>query len=338
VSYSNQMLCLALAVDRVTDGPMVLLGHYACLSAGVVLLYLATLLYPDEQSRLHNRLEDWWVKLAVTGDSLGAKASSLARAIAESVGTFVEPIVPIQGIRGSTIWNALFVTLAGPELINIDPRPIPVAMGITTLAVAFIPLAKSLHRWVRWAVTFFALVVLLPLGILYLYANSFDVPWALLAIPIGSALYLIALVVLIRFLRSSVQGQTRARRLISVLFLVVYSGALLSLPYYFEAPVYFLAARGIRPHFLTGMWFAFEDVAVVGRFSAWPVALWGLSVLLLASHRLLWSATARVVFALWNFGILKNRRLLAALGVALIGIGPWPFLAKLVEWVLVRLK
>ncbi len=79
---------------------MVQLGHYACLSAGLILLYLATLLYPDEQNRLHNRLEDWWVKLAVTGDSLGAKASSLARAIAERVATFVEPIVPIRGIRG----------------------------------------------------------------------------------------------------------------------------------------------------------------------------------------------------------------------------------------------
>ena len=80
---------------------MVQLGHYACLYAGVILLYLAILLYPDEQNRLHNRLEDWWVKLAVTGDSFGAKASSLARAIAERVATFVEPIVPIRGIRGS---------------------------------------------------------------------------------------------------------------------------------------------------------------------------------------------------------------------------------------------
>jgi hypothetical protein len=317
---------------------MVQLGHYACFSAGLILLYLATLLYPDEQNRLHNRLEDWWVKLAVTGDGLGAKASSLARAIAERVATFVEPIVPIRGIRGSTIWNALFVTLAGPELIYIHPLPIPIAMGTATLAAAFIPLATSFHRWVRWAVIFFALFVLLPLGILYLYASSFDVPWALLAMPLGSALYLIALVVLIRFLRSSVEGQTRARRLISVLFLVVYSGALLSLPHYFEAPVYFLAARGIRPHVLTGMWFTLEDVAVVGRFSAWPLALWGLSVSLFAIHRLLWSATARVVFALWNFGILKNRRLLAALGVALVGIGPWPFLARLVEWVFLRLK
>jgi len=239
----------------------------------------------------------------------------------------------------STIWNALFVTLAGPELIDIiHPQPMPVAMGTATLAVAFIPLAKSLHRWVRWAVTFLALYVLLPFGILYLYVNSFEVPWVLLAIPVGFALYLIALIVLIRFLRSSVQGQTRARRLISVLFLVVYTGALLSLHHYFEAPVYFLAARGIRPHFLTGMWFTFNDVAVVARFSAWPLVLWGLSVLLFAIHRLVWSATSRIVFALWSLGVLRNRRLLAALGVALIGIGPWPFLAKLVEWVFLRLK
>ena len=158
----------------------------------------------------------------------------------------------------------------------------------------------------------------------------------LLAIPVGFALYLIALIVLIRFLRSSVQGQTRARRLISVLFLVVYSGALLSLHHYFEAPVYFLAARGIRPHFLTGLWFTFNDVAVVA-LSAWPLILGGLSVLLFAIHRLVWSATSELCSSL-DFGVLKNRRLLAALGVALIGIGPWPFLAKLVEWVFLRLK
>lgn len=202
------------------------------------------------------------------------------------------------------------------------------------MAVAFMPLVKSLRRWMRWTVTFIALLVLLPYGILGFYYTTFDFPLVFLAIPVGSALYVLALVALIRFLRSSVQGQTRARRLISVLFLIVYSGALVLLPHYFEARVQFPVASGI-PHFWTNM---FEAVAVVGRFSAWPLALWGLSVLLFAIHRLVWSATSRIVFALWSFGVLKNRRLLAALGVALIGIGPWPFLAKLVKWFFLQLK
>jgi hypothetical protein len=227
------------------------------------------------------------------------------------------------------IWHAVFVSLASVE-IDQFPRSVFTAAIISgTLAVAFVPLMASLPRFVRWAAGVTGVLIFLPLGLLIVFHASWEIPWALFALPVGVTAYALSLTLVRRAIHAAVQPTGTAPLLRLGIGLCAYSGSLFLLARHFESPVYLLQSWGVRPHLLTVMWFTLVLLRFLCLVALWPFLFCAACVLVLLLHRFFWTHSARAVHALWDAGLLKNRKALAGLGVFFLSAGGWPQLASL---------
>jgi uncharacterized membrane protein len=132
---------LVCIVASLTDiGSWTLRGIAAL--AGVSLIYFAIFLYEDEQGRLQNKLENFWINLSEAENSAAKTRSRLLRALQDPTSQVLERFVRRYS-------NILLPFLALLAVLFIFPWAMLLLGAAAFLTVVILAVAFSLH-WLFW--------------------------------------------------------------------------------------------------------------------------------------------------------------------------------------------
>jgi len=301
------------------------------------MLYLAWALYPGEKRQMRNHLEDWWYHVTLAGESATTTLGRLLCAVAQRVERLLQPIL---GDLPTILLHSALVSAAVASLLlmGATQRLWSVLLFVALVVAAVIVAAQGLPAFVGFTTRYVALLLLLPLALWKVAGESLEgevYAVTVLMLLLGAVSYTLGLRAVVRLLRLAFLPIQRGEVLGALLsFALAITAALLPLAGW--GPILSLLVRYERDHpwlshFVTVLWFGFLPTLVVTMLSLWPIVAFLAVLFIVMVHRVFWLACERFVYVLWEHGVLFNRSLLTILGLALLSVSGWRWVAAFTE-------
>jgi hypothetical protein len=303
---------------------------------GAFVLYLALLIYPDERGKIQNRLIDLWVTFSRRGEDALGQTGQLVSGASKVVNDFLDKLFgqrllslkvlfvsPALSVGSATVVMQVIVrNFEGQKEIRYF---MTAAVGVIIATLVY-PFGKRLKPLLA------AFAAACFLTSLWGFLNSFhgiDDPDPVKTIPlaiwviVGGVLSDVVFVAITRKLLRWTSSVTSSPKLALGITAILLIGAVLAGP----AAVVLLdigpsmTSDGPMSPLLNLLG---EGYGLLSFTNIVPGVISVLVILVLAValvNRLIWSFMARPVFALVDFGVLNNRKLLATVGFSLLTLG-----------------
>jgi hypothetical protein len=289
---------------------------------GFLALYTAFFIYEDEQGRLQSRLEEMWVRIhsraIMVGSSSSAAFGTVAKLLDEGFNRlFGNRLWSLQAMSASTAWSLTFVLGAAVPVSDDKPVPVFALYGFTTPA-------RTLYSEIA---AIFALSILMPLMSSSKVSKAIGLmPLTVVGFVLGAGLVkafnnyssrlalLFSLAVILsvvsdmmmifanRSLIRYVGSYVSFKRILIVIVLQWALGFLLIL----------------LPIILWPISMTFFMLALLNIFSLVFSLLLSAAMVGVCIDRLLWPVIARLVYPLQKYEVVRNSKLLAAVGLPCI--------------------
>lgn len=336
---------------------------------GLFFVYAAVFVYEDEQGKLQNMLEDWWVQIEDAKQTVLSKHTAFMRYIADLITSAINRLFGVRLLSLQSLGVSAFYCYASSllvfcfasaffwdsESIILIVLFVPFIAGC--LVLGSLPVFLSSIVWkIIWATVIGGFLCLWALGLVIvsiapnpesetesLFGITFRIAFfvgTILGLAISSALSLAFIAFARKLLRWS-SGMEHAYQIIGVVLLnLIIVGALVALPV-----VVFRSLESFMPDDVFESQMSVRHLIsltvlalLVGTATANVLpALVSLSFIVLAllmgAHRIFWPSLARPIYSLQRLGIAKRSKLLGSVGALLIvgSIGGWPWIEKIVE-------
>jgi len=270
--------------------------------AGAVALYAALFLYEDQQGKIENRLEEWWVKLEDQRNLAVSRNTAFMREVARLAGQgfdrlFGQKLFSLQAFGVST---SLTVAVGCAILTLFDLRPILSLFAAGALCCAMIP-AFGHTKTAMLAALVPAVLTVVSLMTLAGFLAVGEV-LTVVAISFGCDLVFIATT------RLLLRWSSSMRRFPAVIGLTLLTALLAIVMMLIPANV------GLRIGLALSLLYVLIFANAVDLIVASISVFLALSML---AHRLFWPLICRPLYALRERGV--RRSVFATVGVAMLG-------------------
>ena len=306
--------------------------------AGLTLVYAAIFLYEDEQGKLQNRLEQWWVQVNDKQKAATSQYAVFMREVAKvAAGLF-------ERLFGSRLFSlhAVRVSAAfsmGSYLLWMNfqgMRTEGLSVLLLLVAAAFFWYGSQ-RLTLRRPLSFLTHFIAIPLLVILFFGFSINYGNAGLAAVAGSFVCDFAFIAITR---QTLRWCSRMESFVSVL-LVVLINCLVALFLVIGPAALYYRDAGKTAYNPPPEWFARSNWILAGAslagmnaVDALTASLFVILALVAIAHRVLWPLLGRALYALQGIGIARRRSLMASLGIALLthgGVNLPDQLKKIVE-------
>jgi len=335
---------------------------------GIVCLYMAVFLYRDEREEIQNHLEDWWQKIRNKQETALSKHVVLMQTVGEMTTRLFDRVFgnryfSVRAIVGSiclSMTSMLFLYFStairgnGISWLSDDEGKICLVSLLVFLVVSVISLRiRQLAQRKAWLALIFLLALLqltydLALG--DLNSSHGSVRYVLTLIIFAAGILVASFGCDLLFIAATrwavrwASGMNNFVKISSVIFLnlsiaaglfiypLLWSEAKFDAEMTSNAMVFALRfgldMRSATPHVSLS-----ECVLVLSSSNAIDglvASVYVVLAMLMLVHRVLWPLLARPIYALADLGVIRQRKLLGCVGLALLGFatGKMPEFAK----------
>lgn len=307
---------------------------------GALFVCAALFLHEDEEGKIQNKVEEWWIKLSDKEKGSRSQDAAFMQEVAELTGRGLDrllgkPLLSLRFVFISISFSLasffLFAFLSFPLVHNPPAGYISGAFRLFLffLTFALVPAwieSKALLEF-RWGVIVSTLLKILWWGVIVLaLLKIMDFllfvsrtrglgPTArgvgYVALPFAFSLFCdLSYIVLTRWILRRISKIDRVYEIVlQVLVNLLVLAILIYVPVFFGSKVvrYSPLAGGVL-----ALSFVLNSIDIVAGFAALVLAL------LLLLHRLLWPVIERPIYAIHRFAPVRNKKLLWGIGIALI--------------------
>lgn len=298
---------------------------------GVVLICACLFLYEDEEGKIQNKIEEWWVRLSDIQKASRSKVASFMREVARLTGSgfdrlfghrlFSLRVIPVSiYLSLASLFLLILLTVPRTKYSAGTSRQAAFGMFFYFLALALVP-AFFRNKWILavwW--TIIPAVVLSASGFLVFVfktrgvRSTFYGIGLLVLIFISSLLCDLVYIAMTRYILRRIAGIDHIPEIFVMIFL-----NLLVLVIPILGPVYggaVLAKYAPQAGAMVLFSIMFNAIDVLGGLAALLLAMF------LLLHRLAWPAIQRPLYAIYRFAPvnvpLKEKRWMYAIGLALL--------------------
>jgi hypothetical protein len=298
---------------------------------GALSLYAALFLYEDEQGKVQNKLEEWWVRVRDTQTVALSRQASFMREVARmaTVGfdrLFGERLFSLRSFTvslccsGASIWLGVAVFADfGANAWLARLVCIWLALLSTSVGVVLTPTPGARRSRIRYGVAL--LVGASPFVVIFAAIADFHrlhtatllklvEDSVLIWLPILSFCCDIGFIALTRRLLRWVSAVNEFPKALAI---VVFNLALAS-------PLLLIGAGVKHPSPVRGM---ITVLLMSNMIDGIVASVFVVLTAVMLTHRLLWPLIDRLLYALQGIGIARRRWLFGAIGVTLLGWGGW---------------
>lgn len=295
---------------------------------GLLFINAALFLYEDEEGRIQNKVEEWWIKLNDKGKASRSLAAAFMQEVAKLTGRGFDRLLGKRLLSLRFIFISISFSLASIflfvfvlfPLVHNPPAGTSAQAALRLflffaafgLVPAFTKSKVLLGLW--WGLIVLTLVEAMDF-ILFVFSTRGAGPAArgvsLVMLVFGFSLLCdLSYIVTVRWLLRRISQIDRVYEIVLQVLVNLLILAILML-----GPIFLCLGIG-RFSVLAGEVFLYSFVLnslnIVVAFAALTLA----SLLLL--HRLLWPTIERPIYAIQRFALLKNKKLLWGIGICLI--------------------
>lgn len=315
-----------------------------CRAVGLILIYASIFLKEDEEGTVQNRLELWLEMIRLRREKSLSHVVALMNAVAVFTGRifdklFGKKLFSIRSFGASMCYSlgsiVVFRDVIGIPFVGyfVFWAPFTLAWLVLFYQLATMPdviLSKLALRF--W----FTSICIAIVGIMFLgeqfelshwgdeWFNVFSqrTNWGTVAEAVSSPLVVlfgsfvcdIFFIVFTRWMLKRIAATTRIDTILFLLLLNLATCIILIGPGFIDTSL-------VKPQL---RFWVETQIKLLGQFNFLDAVVGGLFVLILSGvflHRLLWPFLERPLYSLHRFGVIKNKKLLWTLGIALL-IGP----------------
>jgi hypothetical protein len=296
--------------------------------AGVLFVYAAVFLYEDEQGKLQNRLEQWWIEISDREKTATSRYAVFMQEVARvAAGLFDRLLgaklfswralkVSVVFSMGSYLLFMTFDTIRDEGLTKGDLKSLLVQPLFAAALFWYGSHRLTIRQPFRFLTHFFAVSILVAMfsGFVINYGNA-----GLLAI--GSSL--LCDIAFIAITRQTLRWCSQMERLVPVV-LVILINCLIAVVFLIGPAALSYAHSQMlinpRPEELQRAdWITAGAVfAGLNTVDALAASVFVILALIAITHRVLWPVLGRVLYALQGIGIARRRNLMATLGILLL--------------------
>jgi len=334
---------------------LTLIFRLAMLVVGSVLVYTVVAMFPDEEGRLQNRVENLWIAIDDKQRSAAGKAIALLNRVASIVTRIYNRIlgpklVSIQmiGVSSSSSisgffifaalgsWTLLYLSLSTRAPVttqfNISLLAVGVVccvFGIAALPFAFLP--SVFRNWLGRTISLVPLLLLTRGLVLVLKRQRGALASNELSVLVALTVGVLTDILVLAAVRLSVRLIVDTDKIMKIVWAVFMQVGLLILiflgPYEVSTPLLSANKNSFAAKVLsTSMMFNFFTMLGVSAFLVLLVVL--------MVHRALWPLLGRFIYSIARFRPLQNnRKLVAIIGIVCmlygLGLASW---SNLVAW------
>lgn len=339
---------------------MLMLGKVVAGILGGIFLWVAVFCFEDEEGKIQNILEKWWIQLDQSKKAAVSTETAFVQGVARLSSQFFDRIFGPRIVSSRAITVSLFLSLAsliiGYAIYEGDWEDSPgilaivIVFGIACLVFGLLQSRWQSLWWLKIKLVVVAAFALLVWGSVVVNDSAFDKPttfdasdWLRL---FGFSLFLAITslgcgVGFVLLTRRTLELASKARKVSQVLFAIFLNyGAiflLVAIPWY-----RFIS----RPQFLGisyedgSRWFYVDwnDITVAITYSN---LLSGIIVsaflaigIVVLGHRLIWPLIERPVYTLGRLGIARRKNVLTTLAIFMLSFAfgrPLDWLSKLLD-------
>lgn len=296
--------------------------------AGLLLLYAGTFLYEDEQGKIQNKLEEWWVRLRDKENPAISRHAAFMREVARLATQgfnrlLGDKIFSFRALCVSACYSLVSIILFGAvvfglksvrDWIGVLDLTILVLGAAILLAIGSLP---ALVRKRRFAITIILGTVLETFLLVLDWVGSGSAAIFLVFVALAGGLYLtgvfltvcvcfgfvsdVLFIAVTRWLLRWCGDMTRPERIGAL----ICTNCALAVGLV-KGPARLLPALDPWIYMVNSI-----DILVSITFIMLALAL--------LIHRLLWPVTERAIYALQGLGIARRRKLFGTIGIALVG-------------------
>jgi hypothetical protein len=298
---------------------------------GAVLVCACFFLYEDEEGKIKNKIEEWWVRLSDRQKQSRSKIAAFMQEVARLTGSgfdrlfgrglFSLRVIPVSiYLSFASLFLLILLTVPRIKYVAGTSRQAAFGMLFYFLALGLVP-AFFQNKWVVgawWAVIPGAL--LSGSGFLVFVFRTRGVRSTLRGLGLAALIFFCSLlcdliyIALTRYILRRISGVDRIPEILLMIFL-----NLLALVIPIFGPIYgglALAKYAPRAGAMVLFSLVFNSIDVLAGFAALFLAL------LLLLHRLFWPAVQRPLYAVYRFAPvnvpLKEKRWMFTIGLALL--------------------
>jgi hypothetical protein len=317
----------------------------AAAGAAFATFYVAWFVYEDEEKKLQNKIEAWWVQFDDFRSHLVSRQAAFLVVVALRSNEVFDRLFGPKLLSKYAIAEATSLTLGSVFVAHAvsaiwlgGAGPADAAFGGAMFAFAFAPLASPRLRWLPYVpmLMFVAFVVFMTLSSLLMFGmslagrykmfSSLQAPEATLnvlwvAVSVGIAVTLFQVAVARRAMRSTVAARSEWPIVGGMVVVALPLGIAVAL---ILAIAWSFIASGINPlEHPTPLFVLAVVIFGIGLGCAVATALCGLvaavaGIMLL--HRLAWPLASRILYALGRYRLVQNKAVLNGAGAALAGV------------------
>ncbi len=297
-----------------------------CGVAGATLEYIAWLLYEDEQGRIQNKLERWWVRLSDQQSIALSLHAAFLRQIARLCTGALDRLFGNRLFSARAFSVTTCYSLAGASSIaayvawGFGDQPSTMIMAFICLGFILLGTAPALAREPR-LVRFWVVAQILVVALITLEAivDSWEDHDVLLLVGIVTSFALC--IFFLALSRRLLLWCTSIERPLGIAKVI---GGNLLLAATLLVPSLLFSESSTAGDFSPTIFF--QGVAVVGVVFSLLFVVLGASML---AHRLIWPTVNRPLYAIAQAGVVRRRKLFGIVGLALLTYAGW----KSPDWV-----
>ena len=296
--------------------------------AGVLFVYAAVFLYEDEQGKLQNRLEQWWIEINEREKTATSRYAVFMQEVARVATSLFDKLLGVKlfswhAFKVSAAYSIasylLFMTFDTMRTEGLDKSNIK-SLLVQPLFAAGLFWYGS-HRLTIWKPLRFLIhliVVTLLVVIFFGFFLNFGTP-GLLAI----AASFVCDITFIAMTRQTLRWCLHMERFLSVALVISINCFIAIVFLVSPAALYYGHSQPLinpRPDELQrAEWYTAGAVfAGLNTVDALAASVFVLLALVAVSHRVLWPVLGRLLYALQSTGIARRRSLMAIVGMLLL--------------------
>jgi hypothetical protein len=299
--------------------------------AGALLVYAAIFLYEDEQGKIQNRLEDWWVRVSDAEKTATSRYAVFMREVAKAATglfdrLFGPKLVSWRALRASAAYSTgsfvlfmVFDTIRTEGLREFDIRWLLLP---SVLAGGFYWYGS--HRLtIRQPFRFLIHLLMILIFVVFFFGFFINYGNAGLVAVFGSFLCDIGF---IAATRQTLRWCSQMERLIAVVLVILINCAIAFAFVVGPAGLYYhdnaktpILHNPMSEELQRANWFvAGVSFAGLNAVDALAASVFVVLAIVAGVHRVLWPVLGRGLYALQGIGIARRRSLMATVGVALL--------------------
>lgn len=302
---------------------------------GATAIYAALFLYEDEQGKIENRLEEWWIRLDDQRNAAVSRHTAFVREVARLAGQGFDRLFgqKLFSLRAFSVSSALTVSMlfafvmAGTEIwgkrLSVGEKSFmlwgPAAGAALSLACALSP---ALRRSTFWRLD--RLIPLLPLLIVLALVVLVEDKSGLLGLLLSVIASFACDILFIAATRASLRWASNSRRFLMIAAAILLNGLLATTLILGPFGIMYFAPGGSDLGLGLAALANIPDAVVASVFAALALSM--------LAHRLFWPLINRPLYALREQGV--RRSVFALVGISLLvyaGIDVPELVRKLIE-------